>query len=307
MPEVIAILCSDIHLSHRPPISRSVEPDWYEAMARPLRELEDLQTTDNGCVPVICGGDLFDRWNSPPELINFALDHLPEMYSIPGQHDLPYHGIEEIRKSAYWTMGSAKKVWSLRLGEVVELGDRLKIWGFPFGSKLQSCPPIRHVGVKLLVAHQYVWKKKQNYPMQTPLNYAPSMQQMLEGYDVALFGDNHKGFLHKTKKKTTIFNAGTFMRRTSAERNYKPMVGFLLEDGTVKEHFLDTSQDKFLSDSVLPFVEQTMLHLEGFLEGLKELGDSGLDFKRVLESTLVAYGASKAVRRVILEAMEEKK
>ena len=27
-------------------------------------------------VPVICAGDIFDRWNAPAELINFALAYL---------------------------------------------------------------------------------------------------------------------------------------------------------------------------------------------------------------------------------------
>jgi len=306
MPELIAVLVSDIHLSHRPPIARSVEPDWYAAMARPLQELEELQETDNGCVPVICAGDVFDKWNSSPELINFALDKLPEMYAIPGQHDLPYHGIEEIQKSAYWTMERAKKIYDPNLGEPVSLGSgRLVFWGFPYGSELKACPSFFTDVVRLAVAHQYVWTTDKHYVGADPSGQVLTVRKKLKGYDVALFGDNHKGFL--LKGKPTIFNAGTFMRRTSSERDYQPMVGLLHEDGTVKTHFLDTSRDRFLDDSVAAGAEQMMLHLEGFLEGLRGLGEAGLDFEKAVESALVEYGASKAVRRVVLEAMEKEK
>ena len=111
MPEKIAILCSDLHLSHRPPLARAREPDWYEAMMHPLDELDDL-TGDN--LPVICGGDVFDKWNSPPELINFALAELPgTMESVAGQHDLPHHSWPERRKSAYWTLVESGKIKTL--------------------------------------------------------------------------------------------------------------------------------------------------------------------------------------------------
>ena len=112
---VIALLVGDIHLSAKAPLCRAKEPDWFEAMARPLMELVDLQKQigkeSDGIPPILCAGDVFDRWNSPPELINFALEYLPpQMYSIPGQHDLPNHNYNEIDRSAYWTLVAANKI-----------------------------------------------------------------------------------------------------------------------------------------------------------------------------------------------------
>lgn len=305
MPEVIAILCSDIHLSHRPPIARSAEPDWYAAMARPLKELKDLSKTDDGCVPIICAGDVFDKWNSSPELINFALEHLPEMYAIPGQHDLPYHGMEEIKKSAFWTLMEANKIRSLRS---VVVANGVFALGFPWGADLRSPKRENDDMLWMAVAHQYVWTTDDHYVGADPSGQVLSVRKKLQGYDVALFGDNHKGFLLKEKGKPTIFNAGTLMRRTSAERDYRPMVGLLHEDGTVKKHHLDTSQDKFLDDRALSeAAEESLMHLEGFLDGLKGLGESGLDFERAIETALAGCDASNSVRRVILEAMEKEK
>jgi len=312
MPEIIAVLCSDLHLSHRPPIARSAESDWYEAMARPLRELEELQETDNGCVPIICAGDVFDKWNSLPELINFALEHLPEMYAIPGQHDLPYHGIEEIEKSAFWTLVEAKKVYPLG---VWEAGDRwnldgLCLWGFPWGVKLLGLEERNPVdSVHMAVVHKYCWTGENHYEGGNLKEHkVDCLAKQLKGYDIALFGDNHNGFKwFDDVTLPTVFNAGTFMRRTSPEKDCRPMVGLLYEDGTVEKHYLDMSKDKFIDDSVSAEAEQTMLHLEGFLEGLKGLGEAGLDFEKAMESTLVECGASKAVRRVVLEAMEGEK
>jgi len=87
--KVLAILMADIHLSLKAPIWRSAEPDWLDAQARPLKEVKLLQ--DKYKCPVICAGDIFDRsrktadgWNAPAELINYAIEYLPDdMYAIP--------------------------------------------------------------------------------------------------------------------------------------------------------------------------------------------------------------------------------
>ena len=60
--KVIAILTADIHLSHKPPVWRSNEPDWYAAMRRPLYELQDLQQKYE--CPILAAGDMCNKWNS---------------------------------------------------------------------------------------------------------------------------------------------------------------------------------------------------------------------------------------------------
>ena len=55
--DIAAILVADIHLSHSPPVARSAEENWYEAMARPLNQLRNL--AEKWRAPVICAGDVF--------------------------------------------------------------------------------------------------------------------------------------------------------------------------------------------------------------------------------------------------------
>src|ERR1017187_8863121 len=72
---VIAIEISDIHLSDKAPVARSGEPNWYKAMARPLKEVSKL-AAHHRCT-IICAGDIFHLWDSSARLINFALQFLP--------------------------------------------------------------------------------------------------------------------------------------------------------------------------------------------------------------------------------------
>jgi len=304
MPEKIAILVSDLHLSDKPPIARSGEPDWYEAMARPLRELRDLRQSG---IPVICGGDVFSKWKSLPKLINFAMRELPPMFeSVMGQHDLPYHSWEERGSSAFWTLVEG--------GKLTLLGDwmgepRLLRRGFHWGQELLGANeqerPCMKGRVELAVAHCYCWRRDvDRIPgLASEENRIGWRVRELSGYDVILFGDNHKGFLAK-QGGITVFNAGTFMRRTIAEVDYKPMVGILYEDGSVKPHYLDTSRDVLNVSDAASEAETVMLRLDSFLEELRGLGEGGLDFRKAVETALDREQVSRAVRRVVLDAME---
>jgi len=280
--KVIAILCADIHLSHKPPIWRSAEPNWYKAMARSLGELTKLQA-EYKC-PVLCMGDIFDKWNSPPELINFAMNHLPHnMFSIPGQHDLPNHNYNERERSAYWTLFKAGKIINLNFNfnNYVLCEESLHLYGFPFGTVVK--PIISNVpkfGLKIALIHKYLWIADHSYPG-APQESKLSSKLSKLGYDVLVYGDNHKGFMVSTPK-TTVFNCGTLMRRESDEVDYKPQIGLLYESGKIKPHFLDTSQDRYIesTENITPTEEMNM---EELIEELKKLGETGLDFVTAVE------------------------
>ena len=58
---VVAILCSDIHLSHRPPACRTGERDWYEAMARTLDKLAAMDLSDERLIDIPPQGTRHDE------------------------------------------------------------------------------------------------------------------------------------------------------------------------------------------------------------------------------------------------------
>jgi DNA repair exonuclease SbcCD nuclease subunit len=100
----VACCVADLHLSERVPAARGESPaEWLETQANYLRQIDDIARSLG--VPVLIAGDVFDRWNAPAELINFAIDHMPTgVLSVPGNHDLPNHDLDQIERSAYWTL-----------------------------------------------------------------------------------------------------------------------------------------------------------------------------------------------------------
>jgi len=309
--KVIAILCADLHLAAKPPVCRLGEGDWFAAMARPLREISDLSNEYDA--PVLCAGDVFDRWNCSPELINFALENLPDdMYSIPGQHDLPFHRLDSMNQSAYGTMVISNTIVDLGSNDhTVDdvpgalLNGNIHVFGFPWGSELKPCPCPEEKFFKIALVHKFVWSKKETgYYGVSDTEHVSNYLKKLKGYDVVVFGDNHKGFkVTSTKTGQIILNCGTMMRRTIAEVDYRPRVRLMYSSGIVKLHYLDTTMDKL---DVPNEVDSRSVDLSAFSDSLENLGEDPLDFYEAIDKAKVdcSQGASDVLTEV-LDSYEE--
>lgn len=299
--QVIAICCSDLHLSLKPPISRANEDDWLEAQAHPLKQLKEIAEEHDAII--LCAGDIFDRYNSTPELINWAIKHLPQMYAIPGQHDLPMHNLDNINRSAYWTLvetGNIVDVASLRSPYI---GWGIELRGFPWGVSLDSPSTndsTRRIKIKIALIHQYVWMKGAKHPGASEEGKLSTLSKRLKGWDVVIIGDNHLTFDAK-KKGTTVFNPGALQRRHSDQMFHQPCVGLLHDDGTIKIKYLDTSAD-VLSEKATSTTVNNEMDIQEFLRELEELGDSELDFEAAMKHAIANVRPS--VKKLILEVME---
>jgi hypothetical protein len=306
--DVIAIACADIHLSLNPPLARKGEEQqpggWFSAMARPLKELEDLKM-DLGGVPILCAGDVFDRHNPSPELINFAMDHLPEMYAIPGQHDLPFHSYADIEKSAYWTMVKHERVHNLKpaVGTGI-LRNGLSVWGWPWGTPVVPCPLRRGGCLNVALVHEYTWIDGAGYPGAP--QEAKAAPRKYDGYDVVIIGDNHISWSIEERAckedggDKLIFNCGGFYRRKSDEVNHRPRVGLIHADGSVESHYLDCSKD-ILGPTA--HEEQAIVSSEvaAFVSRLRSLQGMSLDYREELMRAVV--GQPDDVKKLIVEAL----
>lgn len=299
--KVEAICVSDFHGWHTPPVSRA-DSDWYEAMARPWKEVEDLSNEHDA--PILFAGDMCDRWNAPAEWINWAIRTLPKMYGIPGQHDLPYHRYADIKRSAYWTLVECGTIIDLKPGKMEPISDNLAVIGFPWGTELKPWvlgQPL--TGFNVALVHHYVWKSKHKYPGAPPESHVAKIRKALKGYRVAVFGDNHLGFL-STDEKTTILNCGGMMRRKSDEKDYVPKAGLIWTDGSVTRVQFDTSKDVLLTKLKPEACKNPDGGFEELLETIQSLGNSTADFLEAIEQVLNTRKASKRVRSLVAKYLE---
>jgi len=276
-------------------------------MKRSLDQVQSLAVQYQ--VPILCAGDLFDHWKAPPELINFALVHLPdEMIAIPGQHDLPHHRMEDLHRSAFQTLVEAGKIKrvgsegiSLTLKRNSFTTESLDLYGFAWGQEITKPAPTGQ-GLRVALVHRYIWVKGHSYPNAPKDSRAGRSRKELTGYDVAIFGDNHLGFSWKLGS-TQVFNCGSLMRRASDEISYRPQVGLIHLSGKVTRIHLDISQDSLQATKTK--AEGTPdLELTEFLEELQQLAGTPLDFTEAMKQTLAKKKPRREVRDLILKAMD---
>jgi DNA repair exonuclease SbcCD nuclease subunit len=301
----IAIAISDLHLSLTAPACRA-DKDWLKTQAWTLEQVKDLaaslqQGSRNVPLPVLCAGDVFDRWNPPAELITFALRCLPiGMFCVPGQHDLPNHRIEDVHRSGYGVLSETEHIKDLCSAPYLTEWD-MTLRGFGWGQKIK--PPATHSSnfpIKIAVIHRYVWADDAKYPdapEDANIHHLPGIAD----YDVVITGDNHKSFSAR-KGRCNVFNPGTFIRRKSDEIDHEPCVGVIYSDGTVKRKKLDTSLDKFHSDA--EHREEVALDMKRFIDGLEKLGEHGLDFREAVKNHLRKDDVKPETRKMILQALE---
>ncbi len=310
--KVAAILCADLHLSHKPPAARSSEPDWYKTQAGYLTQLRELADRYN--VPVICAGDVFDDgWRShrcPPELINLALTKMPQMYAVPGQHDLMFHRLDQLDRSAFGVLVTAGKVKYLAPDVPVEVPGRqpLRLHGFPWSVPLKSLKDPHDMYLEVAVAHTYAWVKGKGYAGADEFSRFKALKEKLIGYDAVVFGDNHIPWHIESGGKgfPAAWNCGGLMRRRTDEVDHRPRVGLLRDDGTIDCQYLDVSKDKLAAKSPEPAIEGwDATALKDLVTELKGLEDKSLDFEAAVMR--LAETAPERVRRRVLGILGGKK
>ncbi len=310
---LIAIAISDIHLSHRPPVARSEEDNWYITQANYLREIKKLAGQGGffpSNIPILCPGDVFDDgWRPhkcPPELVNFAIRNLPDnIYAIPGQHDLPHHRFEDLKKSAFYTLMESGKIKLVGPENPIVLEEfALRLHGFPWGVEIAPLVDPCDLLVEVALVHSYLWIDGKSYPGALEEKKLGIVRKKLKGYDICLFGDNHVPFM-VTRDKQTVVNCGSLMRRHIDQIEHKPCAYKLYSTGRVERYYLDTKRDKFVDFRKL---EKTLIgdiNITKFLENLRELKDSTISFEEAVFRVLEKRQVSERTKRIILSALEE--
>lgn len=321
MPNVrktpLAILVSDLHLSHKPPKARAAEPDWYQCMSNQLEALRDMawhwRASNDAALPIICAGDVFDRWNSPPELINFAIDNLPTMWALPGQHDLPQHRLEAVEKSAYQTLvkaGNIKCMVQEANGGSFWLdhphGPVCAVFPFAWGQEVTPIEAQDDAIVRLAVVHAYCWSTIHKYTGAPEAAAAGHWAKKLGGYTAAHFGDNHKGFLAKATTPCGVIdliNTGGFMPRKIDEAGYWPWAGVLWSTGEIyRENIGPPPEEINWVDTRIN--SDGTLDMSDFLSELKAIADGELDFVDAVHNHLNANPVHPEVRALLISAID---
>jgi hypothetical protein len=307
MTSPLAIVSADWHLSHKPPIARSAEEDWYGVQQGYIEQV--LSLTEKR-LPLVLAGDITDTWKPTLELIHFMIRMFQQftggVYGIPGNHCLPNHNYAEMRRSAYGILAESGVITDLKPGHATYANEdsfdySLILHGFPCGYEVRPNLVARKGVLQVAVVHDYLWfGTKTGYPGAPEEKLVQKRQKQFEGYDVVISGDNHIPF-----EAYRIFNCGGFMRRRRDEISHQPSVGILYDNGGITRHYLDTSKDKWTDLGEIPKILDS-IGANSFVEELLHLGDVALDFASSIHHLLKREKVSDEVKAIILRALEVK-
>lgn len=293
----VAICMSDIHFSHKPPVWRSGETDWYNAMHRQWDELRDMvyHLTDGEDLYHFIAGDIFHKWNSPPSLINFAIDCLKGKFTIaiPGQHDLPNHLDNQMSASPFETLVKAGIITNI---DGNYHNEHFWCHGYGWNTPLEE-EQRRFKQVAMI--HRYMWMDGASYQGAPNTGKVTEIHRQLGKPKLTISGDNHIGFWHNP---TRTFNCGGFYRLNKDQEHYRPRVGIVYSNLQVIPYYMDTSHDVTLghfADKSIMEVAERQEDVDEFLQELSQMGRGGLDFLDAVRRYSNKNGVRKATQQLI--------
>jgi len=292
MRQVDAILTADIHLTENTPISRI--DNYVEAQDRKLDFLKQLEAKYD--CPIIDAGDIFDYWKASPWLISRAYKKLPNsMYTIPGNHDLPEHSMQQYEKSALHVLEVALSV--RRLTKQPYDTHSFTIAGFAYGEKLED------VDADIVVIHDLVYEGSPPWP--NAVGYQPKdLFDIFTKPRLILVGHYHMALVAKSKDGRLLVNPGSMMRMTITQKDYKPRCYlYNFDDNEVEPVYFPIEEDVF-DDKHIVEPKEKEERLLAFIEKLDLEWDLKLSFRANLEAFFKKNKVSKKVEDLIWQSLE---
>lgn len=227
--EKAIICCADVHLMSNTPIAR-LDSDILETFKTKLNCISDL--SDKLAAPVVIAGDLFDHWDTRPNLLNFAVDWLPkDVYCIAGNHDQMFHSATQMQRTGLGVLHNTGRVHDIGVdSNAVTLSNGVVLHGFPYGAPIKNNTLTG--GYHIAIIHRYISPTKEVWEDASE-EVSLQLLSTLKGYDLILTGDNHTPFVGRTANGTFVINPGSILRRTAAQMQFKPRIYIWYPDRSI--------------------------------------------------------------------------
>jgi len=126
----------------------------------------------------------------------------------------------------------------------------------------------------------------------------------LKGFDVALFGDNHKQFQARSDD-CQVLNPGCLIPRKIDEQENAPCAGLLLDDGTIQIHHFDVTDDVWIEKEEEICPEAENVELDEFLRGLEKLETGFPDYREAVLKYIQDHDVGEGVKKEMLSILGE--
>jgi predicted phosphodiesterase len=295
-----AVIISDPHLRLDNPTCRT--DDIIETQRRKWRFIRETAAAHK--CPVLCAGDIYNKWNASSRLNVLAMRMMPEeVIAVAGQHDLPGHQLDRVMEAGLGVLVEAGYV-KLIGGRTPHETDFGTVEGYNWNDELEDTgkpkfPSIR----KVALLHHFVYKGK-TFPGAEEVGLgARSVMRKLKSFDLIITGDNHQTFTEEWNGRLLI-NPGSLIRSTAAQIDHRPSL-FLwyAESNTVEQVFIPIEKDVINRDH-LDVVSERDERIEAFISRLKHDVEIGFSFQGNVSAFLKKNKIKAGVQDIIWEAMQ---
>jgi len=286
-----AIITSDWHLREDIPTCRTdnyIHNQWDK-----VRFVKELQRKHN--CPVFHGGDLYNYWKPSPELLSLTIMNLPKMFlTILGNHDLPQHNIELLKKCGVYTL------WTAGALEIIPKGIN---WGQkPFNLEHGDGGIWEYKKRKILIWHTMTYQGKKPWP-DCPIPKAAKLLRMYPEYDLIITGHNHQSFI-ETHENRILINPGSILRMDVDQVNHIPQVYLWYANENKIIPVKIPFKQNVISREHIEIVENRNERIEKFISTLKTKWTVSSSFESNLEKFLNKNKTKKSIKNIIYKAIE---
>lgn len=322
------IACADVHLRDDVPIARTDKEYYYQRQLEAFEHI--LRIAKNEKVPILCAGDLFDKPRVSNELLIDVIDLLMKytkepgvvFIMVPGQHDLLYHNIDNIKRSSIGVLE--------RLGLITLITNPsheqtitspanngrpfgIAIKGFPFGSKMETPDwtpqsqkiegPLRTIAIMHhLVSDDTILIDEAG---------ASSTRSILKKFSnthIIISGDNHQHFITRGSDGVQVLiNPGSTMRMTAKQDEYAPVVVRYRVDGEID--LIPTPEHAgVITREHIEVVKERDARITAFVERLKGTEfDGAVNFQKNVEIFFRKNKTRSSVQGLVWELLEKER
>ena len=291
------ILAADLHIRSDRPRCR-IDEDWEKTQELMIKEIVSIANEYK--VPLIITGDLFDTPNIPSRFIVMLIEQFNKInttvHFLAGNHELPYHSLDNINNSSIGIFSALSKKHS----KIIEGMDDFGTWHH-FNSEYKE----NKTG--LLFMHELIFENSKSIP---PNVNAKTAQDILDEHKKMKWiftGDNHKCFMFNNGGRYVI-NPGCAIRQKTDEQDYKPSILYVnTEKEKIKRIYL--SDDIMMVDDNYIIEEKAKIdRITSFVEKIKKNENVSLDFIENIENSIkINKKLNKDTVKMIRELIEEEK
>lgn len=300
------LLTGDWQVRDDVPLCRT--DNYFEAMERKMNWIVDA-AIEHKVRAVLHSGDLFDRGRPMQAqlleiLVMRVLRKLSDagiaFLAVPGNHDLPYHQLNEVHRSSFGVIADTGLMEDIT-GRVEQLGEGVSVFGAAWTQDLPTAFPDPEASFRIGLWHVGV-----NMPGEEDLSTAEMFTDFPE-YDLIVTGHNHQYIAERHDAGThiqEIVNPGSMMRENIDQIDFTPSVTIFDTEALQHERlFIPIGQGVISREHKDAQVEKDE-KIAAVVESMRGEYEIGLGFEANLEAHLKANPVNSETERIIYELIE---